>query len=67
MASTETGPLVKEHLAGQLKSAIVQGRFSSGRRVVEEGWAREFGVDRRVLRRLFAVVLPRMAPREIPI
>ncbi len=41
---TETGSLVKEHLAGQLKDAIVQGRLSPGQRVVEGAWAREFGV-----------------------
>jgi DNA-binding GntR family transcriptional regulator len=41
---TETGTLVKEQLAGQLKDAIVQGRLSPGQRVVEAVWAREFGV-----------------------
>ena len=40
---TETGTLVKEQLAGQLKDAIVQGRLSPGQRVVEAVWAREFG------------------------
>jgi DNA-binding GntR family transcriptional regulator len=32
MVSTETEPLVKEHLAGQLKDAVLQGRLSPGRR-----------------------------------
>jgi DNA-binding GntR family transcriptional regulator len=45
-STTETGPLVKEHLAGQLKDAIVQDRLSSGQRVVEGAWAREFEVAR---------------------
>ena len=40
----EAEPLVKEHLAGQLRAAIVQGRLSLGQRVVEAVWAREFGV-----------------------
>lgn len=44
MGSNEIEPLVKEHLAGQLKDAIVQGRLSPGDRVVEGAWAREFGV-----------------------
>jgi DNA-binding GntR family transcriptional regulator len=43
-SATETGPLVKEHLASQLKNAIVKGRLSPGQRVVEGAWAREFGV-----------------------
>lgn len=41
---TQPEPLVKEHLAHQLKDAIVQGRLSPGQRVVEGAWAREFGV-----------------------
>ncbi len=40
----ETGSLVKEHLAAQLKDAIVQGRLLPGQRVIEGSWAREFGV-----------------------
>jgi DNA-binding GntR family transcriptional regulator len=44
ISDTETRSLVKEHLAGQLKDAIVQGRLRPGQRVVEGAWAREFGV-----------------------
>lgn len=45
MASiTEPSPLLKQHLADQLKEAIVAGRLSQGQRVVEGFWAREFGV-----------------------
>ena len=40
----DTGSLVKAHLAGCLKDAIVQGRLKPGERVVEAAWAREFGV-----------------------
>lgn len=40
----ETGSLVKEQLATQLKEAIMQGRLTPGERVVESAWAREFGV-----------------------
>ncbi len=43
MGTTETPPLVKEHLAERLKAAIVEGRLRAGERVVEGAWAREFG------------------------
>jgi DNA-binding GntR family transcriptional regulator len=38
------GALVKEHLAGALKHAIMQGRLLPGQRVIEGKWAMEFGV-----------------------
>lgn len=44
MPLAESGLLVKEHLAKQLKDAIVGGRIRPGERVVEAVWAREFGV-----------------------
>jgi DNA-binding GntR family transcriptional regulator len=39
----QTAGLLKEHLAAQLKCAIVDGRLMPGQRVVEGAWAREFG------------------------
>ncbi|MCX6628927.1 MAG: GntR family transcriptional regulator [Candidatus Solibacter sp.] len=50
MSPAETEPLIKEHLAGQLKDAIVRGRLSPGQRVVEGVWAREFGVAQATVR-----------------
>lgn len=44
MDLAETGLLVKQHLAAQLKDAIVQGRLRPGQRVTEGTWARNFGV-----------------------
>jgi DNA-binding GntR family transcriptional regulator len=39
----ESGTLLKEQLASQLKDAIMQGRLRPGDRVIEGAWAREFG------------------------
>jgi DNA-binding GntR family transcriptional regulator len=44
MATAETGSLLKERLATELKDAIVRGRLRPGERVIEGAWAREFGV-----------------------
>lgn len=40
----ETGPLIKQQLAGRLKGAIMVGRLRPGERVIEATWAREFEV-----------------------
>jgi DNA-binding GntR family transcriptional regulator len=44
MISADPGFLIKEHLAGKLKDAIMEGRLRPGQRVVEGAWARDFGV-----------------------
>jgi DNA-binding GntR family transcriptional regulator len=44
MLIAESGSLVKEQLAAQLKDAIMRGRLAPGERVVESLWAREFSV-----------------------
>ena len=43
-STDETGLLIKQQLAGRLKSAIMDGRLRPGQRVVEVIWAREFEV-----------------------
>jgi DNA-binding GntR family transcriptional regulator len=42
--AAEPALLIKQHLAVQLKEAIIQGRLRPGHRVTEATWAREFGV-----------------------
>lgn len=44
MSLVQSGTLVKEALADQIKEAIIQGRLQPGQRVVESAWAVEFGV-----------------------
>jgi DNA-binding GntR family transcriptional regulator len=40
----EADPLLKQRLAERLREAIMEGRLTSGERVVEGCWAREYGV-----------------------